>query len=189
MCIRDSSTSAPLVGFLTTATALPDGAEVDVTGWSTALLEPEVALRIDRELRPGADETEIRAAVGAFGAAIELADLEPTTEVERILAGDIFHRHVLLGDLTEPASGLDEVSVTVEIDGETHTAGADPKEANGDFAGLLGSLLPQLELIGETLQPGDIVITGSAVPPLLIEAGQAVTVSLSTGSPVGVKFS
>lgn len=183
------SITAPLVGYLTDRTSLPDGATVDVSEWTTPLLEPEVAVRIDRELTAGASPGEIHDAIGAFGAAIELADLTPVTEVESILAGNIFHRNVLLADeLPAIPGGLDQARVSVEVNGEPHAVDADPRELLGDFADLIGSLLPQLELIGETLKPGDVVITGSAVPPLPLESGQLVTVSVTEASRISVRI-
>ena len=183
------SITAPLVGFITDRTSLPDGATVDVSGWTTPLLEPEVAVRIDRELTTGASAEEIHDAIGAYGAAIELADLIPVTDVETILAGNIFHRNVLLADEVPAISGgLDQARISVEIDGEPHATDADPRELLGDFAELLGSLLPQLELIGETLKPGDVVITGAAVPPIPLRSGHLVTVSISDASRVSVRI-
>ncbi|HEY0279205.1 MAG TPA: hypothetical protein VGC32_13140, partial [Solirubrobacterales bacterium] len=39
-------TTGPLVGFLTDATLLADGAEVSVAGWTAPKLEPEIAIHL-----------------------------------------------------------------------------------------------------------------------------------------------
>ena len=50
------------------------------------------------DLAGGADRAATIAAIGALGPAIELADLNPPpSDVEAALAGNIFHRHVILG--------------------------------------------------------------------------------------------
>src|SRR5215204_4960310 len=85
---------APLVGYLPAANRLESGAVVDISNWGNAKLEPEIVAR-------AGDEGEIT----AIGAAIELVDLDTSVgDPETILERNIFHRHVLLGPVTEGAS-------------------------------------------------------------------------------------
>ena len=99
----------PLVGFLTDRTLLPDGGTARVGGWMKPMLEAEVAVRV------GADGT-----IDGYAAAIELADLDPPPEdAEAIVAGNIFHKHVLLGPVREP---MTELTATLTR-GERRSAG------------------------------------------------------------------
>ncbi len=56
----------------------------------------EIAIEIGRDIAPDANEHDIVDAIAAISPAIELADVDgPADDVEAILAGDIFQRHVI----------------------------------------------------------------------------------------------
>lgn len=178
----------PLLGFLTTATQLGSGSTVDVAEWGVPLLEAEVAVRIGSEIGSGASPEEGAAAIDGVAAAIELVDLGAIDSVEEILAGNIFHRQVLLGEFTEiGATDLAEVRIAVEIDG-VRSDPADPRDVIGEIGRVVASLADQAELIGETFQPGDVVITGAAVPPAPVQPGQRYTVEITGDSQVSVEI-
>ena len=88
-------TSAPLVGFLTDRSVV-DG-ECSIGGWGKPTAEPEVAIHLAADVPGGAGAEEAAAAIGGLGAAVEVVDIGDASDVEEILAGDIFHRHVVLG--------------------------------------------------------------------------------------------
>jgi 2-keto-4-pentenoate hydratase len=97
--IEKLGTDGPLVGFLTDSTLAPSGTEIDVADWEKPVLETEVGLRLDADVEAGQGRAEIRAAIGALGAAIELVDLgQAGSDPGAILATNVFHRKVLLGD-------------------------------------------------------------------------------------------
>ena len=92
----------PLVGFLTRDRLLPSGATVSVADWANPMFEAEVAAHLSADIGPGATPAEALAAVGGWSVAIELADVSPPpSDIEEILAGNIFHRHVLLGPVVD----------------------------------------------------------------------------------------
>src|SRR4051812_45588537 len=69
----------PVAGFLTTGTQLGDGAELSLAGFTTAMLEPEVAIHV------GENGT-----VAGLGPAIEIVDIDlPFEDIELILAGNV----------------------------------------------------------------------------------------------------
>ena len=95
-------TDRPLVGFLTDRSVVDDGATVPVGDWTTPMLEPEIAVHLAHDVEGDATHDDVRAAVGGLSAAIELADVDVTpADPEPILAGNIYHRHVLLGPVDE----------------------------------------------------------------------------------------
>ena len=118
----------PLVGFLTEAGCSPYGADVPVGAWTKPMLEAEVAVHLGaRRARPTPRGTRSRAAIGGLSAAIELADLDPPPDGRRaILAGNIFHRHVLLGPVDRDRSTGDGIGARVVVDGEEVAATDDP---------------------------------------------------------------
>lgn len=179
----------PLLGHLATATLLESGARVSIGEWGTPLLEPEVAVRLEQAVPPGSSAEEAAAAIGAVGAAIELVDLGAIDKVEEILAGNIFHRHVLLGEFVDiDAGGLEEVRIAVTVNGE-ESEPSDPREVIGDIGQVVASLADQAELLGESFEAGDVIITGAAVPPALIHPGDEYRVSLNLGTEVAVALS
>jgi len=165
-------TDRPLVGFLTETTLLADGAVVQLAGWAAPVLEAEIAVRVGS---------------GAIAAAIELADLDPPPDdVREILAGNIFHRHVVLGSFVE----LDPRDVAARIlrDGEEIAATDDPAAATGDVADVVRSTAETLAACGESLREGEIVITGSVVPAIPVAAGERYRVELPPLGALAVTF-
>ena len=66
----------PVVGFLLDRAQLDSGAAVSLKGWTKPVAEIEIAAYIARDLPANADDATVRAAIGALGPAIELADLD-----------------------------------------------------------------------------------------------------------------
>jgi 2-keto-4-pentenoate hydratase len=164
----------PLVGYLLESNRLPDGAEVDVRDWAAPMLEPEIAVQMGPDLT-----------VAGLCAAIELADVDPPpTDVRAILAGNVFHRHVLLG---RPGT-LDGVRLRVRVDGDQVAAADDVTELTGDPVAVVRQTAETLESSGERLLAGDVVITGSIVPPLPVAPGSRVEVDLGPLGVLSVRF-
>jgi 2-keto-4-pentenoate hydratase len=160
----------PLVGFLVDGRRLGSGAEVETAGWNRAVLEAEVAAHLGSHIDAGAGPGEALAAVAGWSVAIELADVDRSPdEVEEIVAGNIFHRHVLLGHRATERSPVPVFSVLhdgVEVAGTTT-----PEELTGELGGVLASMAETLARCGDGLRSGDVVITGSVVPPVPLAAG------------------
>ena len=164
-------TDRPLVGYLTRERLLDDGATVSLDGMKQPVLEAEVALHLAPEVPAGADAATALAAVGTVGVAIEIADIDgPTDDVEEILAGNIFHRHVLLGPEVEVRITSD-LGAEVERDDTVVARTDEPEALTGDVAGVLASMADTLAKTGGTTAAGDVVITGSVVPPVPLSAG------------------
>ncbi len=168
-------TSGPLVGFLTSATLHEPGASVSVGGLEGAVLEPEVAVHLARDLAGGASEDEARAAIGGLGPAFEVAEVGAAPDgPEAILAGNIVHRAVVLGPAVEGAHG-GGLRVAVTRDGAEIAAADDALAAiGGDLLRLVRHTADVLGAFGERLRAGDVVITGSTIaPPPPAEPGLA----------------
>jgi 2-keto-4-pentenoate hydratase len=170
-----------LVGFLLRSNLLPDGAEASISGWAAPALEPEIAVHLARDVPPDASREAVRRAVGGLSAAIELADVDPPpTDVQEILAGNIFHRHVLLGPVREGWTTPEGVRARVLVNGDQVAATDDVTALTGETVDVVRLTAQLLEACGERLRAGEVVITGSVVPPLAVVAGQTVTVDLGT---------
>lgn len=188
----------PLVGFLTDRTVLPaqDGAATaPLTGWTRPMAEAEVAIILAADLGPEAGPDELRAAVGAVAPAIELADLDiaPSPDaVAAILAGDIFHRHVLVGPTHPTAGGWDGAALRATVhhvaaDGRaTDTEVPDVEAVAGTAVDVLASCARGAALVGPGLRRGDVVILGSMVPPVAVAPGDRFALSLTGWSTITV---
>lgn len=188
--IEKLGTSGPLAAPLTDSTLAPSGAAFDVSAWGKPVLEPEVALRLAADVDAGQSRAEIEAAIGPVGAAIELVDLaEAGDDAGAILAAGIFHRAVLLGEMTalEPPASLAEVRIDVRSGGEDYAIAADPAAALGDLIEVLAGMADLLALIDDGLRAGDVIITGAAVKPFELAGGEAVEVCVA-GSTVSARI-
>ena len=169
----------PLVGFLTDAGLLESGAECSLDGWTKPMLEAEVAVQLARDVPGGSDRDAARAAIAGLDAAIELADLEPPPEdVEEILAGNIFHRHVVLGPVRDELRSVEGTTARVVRNGEEAARTDDPEALTGELIDVLRHVATLLAACGEALRAGEVVIMGSVVPPMPVERGDSVTVEL-----------
>ncbi|UJA20455.1 hypothetical protein HJD18_09725 [Thermoleophilia bacterium SCSIO 60948] len=181
------SISEPLVGYLTEATRIDGGAEVDLSVFSNPKLEPELAITMGSDLPQDATDDEVRAAIASVGPAFEIADLDPDEDsVERILAGDIFHRGFALG-AAGPADLIDDPQMRLTgADGEDQEL--DVYGATGEPIGLLRSLAGTLAAQGQTLGAGDVVICGSIIPPSDPNPGESYALALEGAGIAEIRF-
>ncbi len=173
-------TSAPLIGFLTDRSLLDSGATCSIAGWKRAVLEPEIAAYLG-------EGSEIE----ALGAAIELVDVDPDVQdVESILAGDIFHRHVLLSSPNRSRAGGSVAGISARVlrGGEEIASTSDPEALTGRVTDNLHAANATLERHGLGLRKGDVVILGSVVPPIQVAAGQSIRVVITPLGELEVRF-
>jgi 2-keto-4-pentenoate hydratase len=165
-------TDRPLVGFLVDSRVVDDGATVSLDGWTRPVLEAEVAVHVGGLLGAGCTPEEAANAVTGWSVAIELADLDqPPEDIGEILAGNIYHRHVVLGRRVPPL--LAAPTFAVRRDGDEVAATEDPTALTGDLPAILASAADTLAAAGAAgLSTGDVVITGSVVPPIEVGPGR-----------------
>jgi 2-keto-4-pentenoate hydratase len=163
--------SAPVVGFLTDATRLDSGASFSIAGTVRPVLEAEIAVHMGRDLAGGASREQTAGAIAALGPAIELADVDvPPSELEDAVAGDLYHRAVIVGP-TRPGAALDRLHARVRSRGEL-VAEARDTAIVGDLLDVVAHVAAYVEAFGLRVCAGDVIITGSLVP-LVALAGPA----------------
>src|SRR3954464_531900 len=161
---------APLVGYMMQKSLLPNRVTVPVGNWHKPVAEPEVAVYVGKDLLGGADRATAAAAIGALGPAIELADLNPPPDdVEVTLAGNIFHRHVILGasDTARAGAKLDRLNGHVFRRGALAAQQDNVQQLIGEMIGIVMHVAGTLAAHSERLRAGDVIITGSIVSPPL----------------------
>jgi 2-keto-4-pentenoate hydratase len=162
---------APLVGFLTDKTRLTFEAAADISGWTKSFAEPEIAVYMGSDLASGSDRAAARAAIAAVGPAIELADINiPPDDVEAILAGNVFHRHVIFGraDTSRAGCVLDGLVGRIYHNESQIAEVSDSQSVTGDLVDIVRHVADLLDAFGEQLRAGELIITGSILPPLSI---------------------
>jgi 2-keto-4-pentenoate hydratase len=184
---------APLVGFMMQRSLVPNAGTVSFAGWTKPVAEPEIAVHMGKDLPGGADRAATIAAIAALGPAIELADLNPPPDdVEVALAGNIFHRHVILGppDPARAGAKLDGLVGHVFRRGALAAKQEKVEALIGEMIGIVQHVAGTLSAHGEKLRAGDVIITGSIVPPPFIEPDETeFAYSLEPVGGLSVKFS
>jgi 2-keto-4-pentenoate hydratase len=186
--------SAPLVGFLTDATVLEPGGIVDTRGWDRGIVEFEVAVYLGSDLGAGATDDEAREAISAVGPAIEVANINLPVEagnVAEVLAGNIFHQGVIFGERDADRAGLDISGLTARIlvDGEERATTEDLQAITGPYPWIVATVADTLAANGERLKAGDVIITGSVIPPIPVTDGTEFTLALDPFRPISVMVS
>ena len=184
--------TAPLIGFLTGRARLEAGSTVSLVGWKKPAAEAEIAVYMGTDLPGGAERKAAQRAIAGVGPAIELADVGfPPDDVEAILAGNIYQRHVILGtcDRSRAGCALDGLEARIHRDEVEVARTADPQAATGELIDIVRHVANMLAAFGRTLRAGEIIITGSITPPLWIEMDKGLQFTLDPIGSIGVRFS
>ena len=183
--------SAPLLGFLTDRTTLSPGSTVDTSGWERGLVEFEVAVYLGSDLGSGASDDQARAAISAISPSIEVADVDLPVQadgVADIMATDIFHRAVLFGESDSSRAGIDidGLVARILIDGQEFAATDQLEAITGRYPAVVATVANTLAAHGELLRAGDVIITGSVIPPVPTTTGSVFTFALDPFDPISV---
>jgi 2-keto-4-pentenoate hydratase len=185
--------AAPVVGFLMQRALLLSGSTVSLAGYLKPVAEPEICVRMASDLGAGASPEAALAAIKEIFPAIELADLDPVPtpdNLDVVLEGDIYQRHVLLCGNTRFGAATAGLTSRVIRRGAETARTADPEALTGKLGDIVALVANTLAAFGEKLAAGDVIITGSITPPLMIEADEtALTHVLDPIGEVSVQFS
>ena len=172
---------APLVGFMTDKTVLTLTDTPSIAGWVKPIAEPEIAVYMGSDLGPGSDRKAAQAAIAAIGPVVELADVHfPPEDVEQILAGNIYHRHIIFGRADSSRAGcvLEGLVGLVYHNGRKIAETAAMQALTGDTVSIVQHVADLLPVFGEKLRAGELIITGSIVPPITIQGGDEIRFTL-----------
>jgi 2-keto-4-pentenoate hydratase len=185
--------TAPVVGFLLDSAELKSGATVSLKGWTKPVGEIEIAAYMARDLAANADDATVRAAIGALGPAVELADLDSAMDdVEGLLARDIWQRHVILGpkDAARAGAKLDGLTGKLIRNGKDAPVPADLESATGKIVDTVRHVANVTAALGDGLRAGQFIICGAITGPMFIEPGETgLDFTLAPVGSVSVRFS
>jgi 2-keto-4-pentenoate hydratase len=166
---------APVVGFLMQRALLLSGSTVSLDGWVKPVAEAEICVRMAADLRGGATTETALAAIKEILPAIELADLDPPPapdNIDAVLEGNIYQRHVVLCGATRFGGGVSGLTSRVFRRGDVFNTTTDPEALTGKLVDIVAHVANTLSAFGEKLSAGDVIITGSITPPIMIEADE-----------------
>jgi 2-keto-4-pentenoate hydratase len=182
----------PVVGFLMQRALLLSGSTVSLEGYVKPVAEAEICVRMMSDLRGGATPDSALAAVKEIFPAIELADLDPPPTAENldaVLEGDIYQRHVILCGNTRFGGSTAGLTSRLIRRGVQAANTTDPEALTGKLPDIVAHVANTLSAFGETLKAGDVIITGSITPPVMIEDDETeITHALDPIGEVSVSF-
>jgi hypothetical protein len=135
------------VGHITSATTLENGATY-MGGGEDLHADVELAVEI------GADGE-----ISAYGVALELCDLAAGLTPEEVVANNDYHLAVAFGSFVDALPA--QLEAVLVVNGARGSSA--PAPAPAEIADRVAAVKRILEAVGETLRPGDRVITGLIV--------------------------
>jgi 2-keto-4-pentenoate hydratase len=145
-----------------------------------------------KDLTAGASADEAHSAVQEILPAIELADFDPpptTDNLDAVLAADIYHRHVILGSDARAGGSVAGLTSRLIRRGAEAASTGDPEALTGRLADIVAHVANTLAAYGERLSAGDVIITGSITPPIMLERDETgLTHALDPVGAVSVNF-
>jgi 2-keto-4-pentenoate hydratase len=187
-------TNAPLVGFLMQSAVVPSGSTLSLSNWKKPAAEPEIAVHLGKDLPAASDRRTVMEAIAGLGPAIEVADVNhPSDGVEGTLACNIYQRHVVLGrnDVNRAGGTLAGLTGRVLRNGTeiANVTGGEALQAlTGELIDIVRHVGDLLAVFGERLQAGQIIIAGSIIPPIWVEAGENIVFDLTPGDTISIRF-
>jgi 2-keto-4-pentenoate hydratase len=184
--------TAPAVGFLMQRALLLSGSTMSLQGYVKPVAEAEICVRMMSDLRGGATPDTALAAIKEIFPAIEIADLDPVPtpdNLDVVLEGDIFQRHVILCGNTRFGGSTAGLTSRVIRKGAQFANTTDPEALTGKLPEIVAHVANTLSAFGETLKAGDVIITGSITPPIMLEPDDTeLTHALDPIGEVSVSF-
>jgi 2-keto-4-pentenoate hydratase len=185
-------TRAPVVGFLMQRSLLLSGSTISLEDFTKPVAEPELCVRMAADLHAGATADSASAAIKEIFPAIEIADFSPAPapdNLDTVIEGNIYQRHVVLCGNTRFSANLDGLTSRVFRRGAEVAATSDLEALTGTMTEIVAHVANLLAAFGEKLSAGDVLITGSITPPLMIEVDEtAIAHAIDPIGEVSINF-
>lgn len=189
--MRTLDIDKPLIGYLLHSGIMASGSELPYSDFTKPAIEPEIAVYLGADVAGGSDAATIEAAISALGPAIEIADVSfaSTEGVEKILAGNIYQRGVVLGAVDECRAGarLTGLTATIHVNGVDVDTPDDLESNTGRLLGIVAVVADTLAAMGELLSAGQLIIVGSIVPPFILDDAATIEYSLGDAAAISIK--
>ena len=181
---RQFGLSQPISGRLFEREIFPDDADVPASAYVDCAVEPELVFRLGADLEGEASEQQVIQAIATVAAGIELHNYrfwygKPTSQ--ELIASNGIHAGLVVGREKPWPSNLDLVSerASLLVNGEL--------KASGLCSEIMGSPLLSVQWLvkhaaqrGQKLRAGELIIPGSAVELIYVNAGDSIEARFAT---------
>jgi 2-keto-4-pentenoate hydratase len=153
----------PGVAWLDGRRVFPTGAELELRREARLHVEPEVAIRLSEAIPPRCSASIARARIASLHPALEIVDYgKPGSGFDEVVAHCMFHHATILG-APAPLEALRDLGgrwpdLRVGLD---RAAAPRSDLVAPDFGDLIAFVADYLAAFGESLEPGDLVLSGS----------------------------
>ncbi len=191
--MRQFGVTEPSFGTILSGGVFADGDTIPVARYPAVGAEAEIAFVMGEELRgPGVTMAHVLKATKGVVPAMEIINLcisHTPWNVADVIATNAVHAGIVLGGQLTPLDGLDlrYEGMVAEVDGEVVGSGAGV-EVLGHPVSSVVWLANKLAAFDLSLSPGDVVLSGSIIRMLEVNAGNVVRVTFSRIGSVGARF-
>src|SRR5262249_480310 len=145
---------------------------VSLRDYTKPVMEPEIGGRMARDLPGGGTAKAAAAAIKAIMPAIGLAEFDPLPAPDNLdkgLEAHAYQRCGLFGASAGVGGSTEGLTVRLIRRGAEMARSTDPEALTGKLIDIVAHVANGLAAFGEKLSAGDIIITGSITPPVIIE--------------------
>jgi 2-keto-4-pentenoate hydratase len=188
---RREGIASPVLGTLLASRLKSEAEPVSLKGFLKATVEPEVGVVLGRDLAgPGVTPQAALAAIAGYVPAIEVGDIrtEGRRTLQHTICCNTFNGAHLFGTaLTPPGIDLRREGMVLSCNGQPR-ASATAIEVLGDPVLSVAFLANKLAELGLSLRAGMVLLTGSIVPSIPVQAGDSVRVEFTRLGEIGARF-
>ena len=183
----------PCFGHILDSRVYANGAEVPLAELADPHCEAEIAFMLGEDLKgPGVTPAQVMAATRAVLPAIELVDLK--VQGDGIRAADVIAHQALHGGVIIGSRLIDLATVDLQYEGVTveyngHLGGSGTgSEVMGNPINPIAWLANKMAEFDDYLKAGEIIISGSVVTPVRVQAGSNINITFTRLGSVGATF-
>lgn len=177
------------LGGLTTQRLIASGSDYSIGGMTAALVEPEIAITVGSDVGADADVEQATQAISCLRPALEIIDLDqPFEDLQALLAANIFHRAVVVGEPAQPQLPWAELCTAFACEGKNEIT-LRPRQVLGEPGDIVRFVAGTLAACGESLQAGDTILSGSMCAPAALRVGSKISLDAGAGGNVSVSIS
>lgn len=188
-----SGLEEPFWSYVFSTGEVPDGSTIELRNYIQPKIEAEVAIVLGEDLDdPDLTPEAALAAISAFRPAIEIVDVRTggwDNLVSEAIADSGLNAGFVLGPSAPNDGSINPDAITVRM--RSSSSSPSPLGRSSELAGgplgILVWLAKKLLESGEPLRAGEVVLTGTLTPPVLLEPGQSYTAEFAGfGNVLGI---
>ncbi len=180
---------SPVYGQLTDKMEIENGSKFSLKGSIHPKIEPEIAFRIEKPIKHGAETNDILDSISGVSAALEILDTRYTAfkyfSLEDVVADNSSSFKYVLGPWKSDFTNLDweNLRMNFQVNGVTAHEGVSSAISGHPIQSIV-ELLNLLNKNGEELQVPCVVLAGAATPAITLEPESKIELIVDDLEPV-----